>query len=697
MKTKQIILSLALALSALPAAAAEGIEKTPAFPGAEGFARYTTGGRGGAVYHVTSLADDGSEGTLRWACGKSGARTIVFDISGTIYLKSALALRGNNVTIAGQTAPGDGICIADYPFTIQADNVILRYLRFRVGNRHVDQHEGDGLGSMDHNNIIVDHCSVSWSVDECMSVYGGKNLTVQWCIVSQSMVNSGHSKGAHGYGGNWGGSGASYHHNLMIHHTSRTPRLGPRPGTQTDERMDLRCNLIYNWGGNGCYGGEGMNVNIVNNYYKPGPATLKRSAGIQKRIAAIGIRTSEYTHHNTDNPNAWDAMWHVWGTFYVTGNVNPRHADVTRDNWTYGIAQQIDRSGNDRTFNDSVEAHMKLAEPIPFYAVTTHTAETACQRVLDYAGCSLVRDTYDEVMISDAREGEATYTGTDPKTGKPMDGGFINSQDDCGGWPALTADPAATDTDGDGMPDTWETAHGLNPNDAADGKLADADGYTNLELYMNSLVADITARQNEGGSLEGLTEEREETVVPQTTTLSLSPATYAGSDPATCWLFEGGVSLTNNSGKGYATGGSNGFSGMKLSATAFTIHLPQGKQVRSITFHGASNYDDISYIKQLGSDKYGSGEYVFPAKESGSTEVGHHTFTPEQPWTDKIDFAIGGKQAIMAIDLALADASGISGVKADNAAGRAYTIGGLRLDKPRHGINIIDGRKVIVR
>ena len=230
-------------------------DRTPAFPGAEGFGRYVTGGRGGNVYHVTSLADDGSEGTLRWALGKAGAKTIVFDVSGTIHLQSALNISIGNVTIAGQTAPGDGICVADYPVAIKANNVIVRYMRFRLGNNNVLINGADGwdaFGGFDQQDWMIDHCSVSWSIDECLSVLGNKNTTVQWCLVAQSLVNSGHSKGAHGYGGNWGGSGASFHHNLIAHHGSRTPRLGPRPTTQLDERMDMRNNVIYNFGGNGC-------------------------------------------------------------------------------------------------------------------------------------------------------------------------------------------------------------------------------------------------------------------------------------------------------------------------------------------------------------------------------------------------------------------------------------------------------------
>lgn len=545
----------AMALGAVPTADALA-DNLPAFPGAEGFGRYTTGGRGGAVYHVTKLDDDGSEGSFRWACNKSGVRTIVFDVSGTIYLKSALQLKKGNVTIAGQTAPGDGICIADYPFTIDSDNVIIRFMRFRLGNRHVDKHEGDGLGGMDRKNIIVDHCSISWSIDECLSVYGSKNITLQWNIVSQSLKKSGHSKGNHGYGGNWGGSGATYHHNLLAHHDSRVPRLGPRPGTQKDERMDMRNNVMYNWGGNGCYGGEGMTVNIAYNYYKPGPTTLKRTKAMQYRLAAPGIRTVDYclnkaaiaayyktatgtavtkndvsgssdgtnnyveisgTKYKIDMKtnkidvggkqvtvswNDWKSMLHVWGKFYAEGNYNPKSADMNKDNFKYGIANQIDKSGNDKTYPG--DAAIKLTVPMPFEGVTTHTAQDAYEKVLAYAGASLHRDWVDEQMVNDTRKGIATSTGSGNT------GGIINSQNDnkpagaaadWSPWPDLVTDTSISvaDTDGDGIPDYWEDANGLDKNNAADGNLTDAEGYTNLERYMNSLVADIMAKENEGG------------------------------------------------------------------------------------------------------------------------------------------------------------------------------------------------------
>lgn len=480
--------------------------QTIAFPGAEGFGRFTTGGRGGKVLHVTTLDDGTSTGTFRWACNQSGARTIVFDVSGTVHLTSALKLGRGDVTIAGQTAPGDGICVADFPFQISANNVIIRFMRFRLGNKMVAFHEGDGLGGMDKENIILDHCSVSWSIDECLAMYGSKNITIQWCLASQSLRNAGHSKGPHGYGAIWGGSGASYHHNLLVHHDSRAPRLGPRPGTQTDERVDMRNNVIYNWAGNGCYGGEGMNVNIVNNYYKPGPATLQRSSYIQKRIAAIGIRTSSYTLHDTATPNEWDKMWHVWGKYYVDGNVNTKNADVTKDNWTYGIYNQIDNSTVDNTFTATTRDTMRILAPINFAPVTTHTAEVAYERVLDYAGASLHRDWVDTLMVYDTRLGIASYTGKD--SGDLP--GIIDSQDDnrpanapadWNPWPVLVSTTPPVDTDKDGMPDSWENTNGLNPSDAADGAKITASGYTNLEIYMNSLVDPIVQGGNVGGTI----------------------------------------------------------------------------------------------------------------------------------------------------------------------------------------------------
>ena len=587
-------------------------DRTPAFPGAEGFGRYVTGGRGGNVYHVTSLADDGTEGTLRWALGKSGAKTIVFDVSGTIHLKSSLNISIGNVTIAGQTAPGDGICVADYPVAIKANNVIVRYMRFRLGNKNVLLNGADGwdaFGGMDQENIIVDHCSVSWSIDECLSVLGNKNTTVQWCLVAQSLVNSGHSKGAHGYGGNWGGSGASFHHNLIAHHGSRTPRLGPRPTTQLDERMDMRNNVIYNFGGNGCYGGEGMTVNIVNNYYKPGPGSPTDKKGY--RIAGIGIRTNEYV----EKYPAYAPALHLWGKYFVTGNYNTKYSSVNNDNWTYGIINQIDANGCDGTFTAETKDSIKLAEPMDFVATTTHSADDAYDRVLDYAGASLSRDSFDELMVSDARNGTAPYTG------KGLSKGFVNSQDDnrpadaaddWSAWPTLNSTAAPVDTDGDGIPDEWEKSNGLDPSDPSDGKTIGTDGYSNLENYLNSLVADITEKQNEGGELLGFVEEEEET--PVASTYDLTPETANGD-----WTFSNGFSITNGSGKGYSTGSNCGIKGIKYSNNVeYAIQIPDGISITGIDIQGYCNENNVDgYLSKLGSKTFESTDYVFPSRTGG--------------------------------------------------------------------------------
>ncbi len=711
---KRLLLST-LALSACLAASAQ-FDSAPAFPGAEGFARYVTGGRGGDVYHVTSLADDGSVGTLRWAVNKAGKRTIVFDVDGTIYLTSALEVSSGNVSILGQTAPGAGICIADYPFTINSDNVILRFLRFRLGNQHVDEHEGDGLGSMDQNNIIVDHCSVSWSIDECLSVYGGKNLTVQWCMVDESLVNSGHSKGSHGYGGNWGGSGASYHHNIVAHHTSRTPRLGPRTGTQTDERMDMRNNVIYNWGGNGCYGGEGMNVNIVNNYYKVGPATTGLSPTKQKRIAAIGIRTTEYTAHDTDSPNSWDVMWHVWGKYYVDGNVNSKYSDVTNDNWTYGIYNQIDNSSNDGTYTSETKDTMKLDSPIDFGYVTTHSASDAYTKVVKYAGASHYRDAHDDVIAYDIENSAATYTGTGNSSG------FVNSQDDAGGWPDLASGEAKTDTDGDGMPDEWETLYGLDPNNAADRNYYNLDSkryYTNLEVYAHSLVDDIIKAQNADSdtSAEGAFEE----YYPD----------YAGSAEDT-----GDGDEADASSVIYYHTGTNA---NQLTFDDGATLAITGNTAKTLDKKGSITYEDVSYPVIQNSngaqmtftcptDMYATKVTIISTVKTASTtrnnwwkEVAGVTYeyndeTAMQAFADtenpdifeyaldnvsSFTFTNSGDQTLFILKVEYASSTGVTLVETDGMTRTTpyvYTLGGQRVSRGNlsKGVYIVNGKKVIV-
>ncbi len=674
-----LMLTLTLTMPAI----AEEKEKLPAFPGAEGFGRYVTGGRGGKVYHVNNLNDSGT-GSLRWALSQSGAKMIVFDVSGTIHLKSGLSIP-SNTTIAGQSAPGDGICVADYPVNVGGNNVIVRYMRFRLGNVNVkvDGADGwDGFGGMDGQDMIIDHCSISWSIDECCSFLGNKNTTVQWCIVAQSLVNAGHSKGAHGYGGNWGGSGASFHHNLIAHHTSRTPRLGPRPTTQLDERMDMRNNVIYNFGGNGCYGGEGMNVNIVNNYYKPGPGSPTGNKG--KRIAGIGIRTTSYINTYRDYAPAW----HIWGKFFVEGNTNTKYPEVDNDNWTNGIYNQISSTDNDGTYTQTTKDTMKLNEPIPFILTTTHSAADAYECVLDYAGASFHRDSFDELMVSDTRNGVATYTG------KGLSKGFINSQDDnmpadatadWFAWPTLNMGNIPLDSDGDGIPDTYEDFNDLDSSDPADGAKIAKNGYTNLENYLNSLVAAITTKQAIGGTQMGNIQTVGEEGVEAK--YELQQNTHDDK-----WTFNNGFSITSS--KDYATGKNLG---IKYSRnTKYTINIPEGITIEKVEFSGYSNVDnETAYLGELNGQTFGTNEYVFPARTDNTEAT--HTITLAQPATKTITFTPKGQQVVWRIVLYTPATSGIQQTTTITLNEDAiYDLQGRKvIGQPTKGIYIINGKKVV--
>ena len=430
-----------------------------AFPTAEGYGKYTVGGRGGAVIEVTHLNDDG-EGSLRAAIEASGPRTVVFKVSGTIDLKDDLRIKNPNITIAGQTAPGDGICIKAHPLMIDADEVIIRYIRVRFGDE--SGQDSDALSGRYVKNLILDHVSASWSVDEVMSIYHCENVTVQWCLIAESMFDSRHdTKGDHGFGGIWGSNHSSYHHNLLAHHSSRNPRFASGCGN-----TDFRNNVVYNWGYRSCYGGENQQVgnekfnftaiNFVGNYYKPGPATDPR------RLAEF----AEPSARGDDDRGQW----------YFGGNVMDGNPAVTADNWS-GV------SGSD---------FIKRDQPWEAMAIDQQAAEEAYPLVLENVGAILPkRDAVDSRVIEEVRNGTATYEGIyktkQEVTDQSQITGIIDSQKDVGGWPELKSSPAPTDTDHDGMPDEWETGNGLDPGNPADGNKVAADGYTMLEIYLNGI------------------------------------------------------------------------------------------------------------------------------------------------------------------------------------------------------------------
>lgn len=433
-----------------------------------------TGGDNGAIYRISRLDDESdpgtgrpAPGTLRYAVSQSEARRIIFMVSGTIHLKSELRIKSGNLTIDGQSAPGDGICIADYPLVINASNVIVRFIRVRLGD--VSNTEFDAISVNNAKGVVLDHLSCSWSVDECVSCYGNENFTMQYCIISESLKNSVHGKGSHGYGGIWGGKNASFHHNLLAHHDSRNPRFDhDYVDKQFAGPIDHVNNVIYNWGGNSAYGGEGTSkgaggrhINMVANYYKPGPAT---PSSRKTRIVDPTISCGTCAEHPGGNI--------VPGKFYLMNNYMEGSAEVTSDNWK-GATQTGTNVKSTTRWTDGLTL-LKHQQ----------TAQEAYETVLAKAGCSLSRDAVDTRIVKEVREGSFTYTGSNGSKN-----GLIDTQSDVGGWPELNTQTRPKDTDMDMIPDEWETQFGLNPNNPEDArKTTLVTGHTNLDVYLCHLV-----------------------------------------------------------------------------------------------------------------------------------------------------------------------------------------------------------------
>ena len=439
----------------------------PAFPGAWGGGMFTTGGRGGQVIEVTHLNDSGP-GSFRAAIEAEGPRIVVFRVAGIIPLESNIDIDNPNITIAGQSAPGDGICLANHSLNINTENVILRHLRVRRGRPEGGQ-GSDNIGGNPHGRIIVDHCSASWGMDENLSLYrcmirqpGGDdlklpviNLTVQYCISSEALNPKNHA-----FGGTWGGRDATFHHNLFACNTGRNPSIG------MGGEFDYRNNVIFNWRHRTMDGGDETSMmNVINNYYKPGPAANKDMLHVIARIE----ERSQYSPGRRFEPGNWYAdQGKRPGKWYVAGNVMEGSPEVTQDNW-------LGMRSSDR---GKVSDLARVNTPFEAWPVAQETAHEAFETVLAKAGATLPRrDAVDQRVTEMVRTGEV-------KT----ELGIVNDPVEVGGYPdyGFTPDEVPVDSDHDGMPDAWETQHQLDPQAATDGPLdADGDGYTNVEEYLN--------------------------------------------------------------------------------------------------------------------------------------------------------------------------------------------------------------------
>lgn len=534
---KGLILSSLLTTLSFGAAAADAV---PAFPGAEGHARYTTtGGRGGKVYHVSTLEDDGA-GSLRWALAQSGTKTIVFDVSGYIDLKSDLKV-SSNTTIAGQTAPDGGITLRYYTLQFSnCSNVIVRFIRSRRSQVRDINDGADASWGKGGKNIILDHCSFSWSIDEVASFYDNQNFTMQWCNVTEGLANPGHSKGAHSYGGIWGGKNASFHHNYISHVQNRAPRFnGARymstnfdknkfENTVDAERVDFRNCVVYNWGTGGCYGGPGGGyINMVNNYYKAGPGTTNKNRVTQCSRASSGTSEDQFS-----------ALYGLFSRYYINGNYVVNAGDQAenydwkgvvydggltdfeggkyipdKDHWFGKEGEHADGAHVQyQSIGGSDYINIRIDDPVAAGDVTTHDAQTAYEKLLLYSGASLWRDDVDARYAEEARTGTTTYAGSIVKRAGILD--VINDPDKeedptTASYPELPSNRRSIvfDNDNDGIPDQWERQYGLDPdrNDANKKTLDPRGWYTNLEVYLNSLVQPIVKAQN-ADALEPLDE-----------------------------------------------------------------------------------------------------------------------------------------------------------------------------------------------
>lgn len=731
---QRLLTSLILLLTSTAVVFAQ-FQSAPAFPGAEGHGRFVTGGRGGEIKHVTTLADSGA-GSFREAVKGDAKKIVVFDVGGVIALSSNITI-GANTTILGQTAPAPGITLRYYTVNPGANNII-RFIRIRRGQEKDVNDGADASTQRNKTGIILDHCSFSWSIDEVASFYDNNNFTMQWCTIAESLTNAGHDKGAHGYGGIWGGKLASFHHNMIAHVSNRGPRFnGARYGwtgytanayysdynwsTPTQaENVDFRNCVMYNAQGT-CYGGPGGGqINMVNNFFKAGPC----GNGNQERVTLVTVASSG----NSDSSHP--EYYGMTSRYYISGNTTLTTAGVKTENrdwdgvsYDNGVLRQgssvYSQDANNLyaadvpsiTYGDTKYIDIKMTEEAPKGYITTHTADKAFEKVLEYVGASYNRDDVDARYVEEATNGTATYTGS--VTGKP---GLIDVVADVNGYTeadeewAGTTRPENYDTDGDGIPDEWEIEWGMDPNNAADAKkyTMDPNGYyTNLEMYANSLVEDIMKSGNDDGEAN-YTEYWPELKKIENNDSQLSEVSlYLGQSTNVETKNTTGLFAFNSEGydvtiiapnKTYSTGKEDG---IKYSANLqYTINIPEGLAVKEIVLCGYDNYaDEDAYLAELDGTTLNETQCVFPQKDSAGNYVLTTRTMPVDYATGTLTFTPKGKQVVWTITLNCVNVTDVKYVSERNANTKnsdiIYNLAGQRVSTSYKGVAVRNGKTYI--
>ena len=722
---KKVITTLTLVALTLATQA-----QVPAFPGAEGHGRYTTGGRGGKIVHVTNLNDKGT-GSFRQAVSGSDKKIVVFDVGGVIALSSNVNI-GANTTILGQTAPAPGITLRYYTVNPAGNNIVMRFIRIRRGEEKDVNDGADASTARHYTGIMLDHCSFSWSIDEVASFYDNNNFTMQWCTIGESLNNAGHNKGAHGYGGIWGGKLASFHHNLICHVNNRSPRFN---GARYDwtgytgnklysqykwqnavqaENVDFRNCVVYNCG-NGCYGGPGGGkINMVNNYYKTGPA------GTTDRLTTVTVGAE-------GNASGYPKYWTMTSRYYLSGNqinsnTNTGWSNMSYDDGTYLIngkrysPDPNHYNGNDVTYVKNSSGTdcvcIQLDEPGPVGEVTTHSAKTTFDKVLSYAGASLTPDDVDIRYFTEARNGTATYSGSVTKKK-----GRIDKVSDVNGYTEANfgtgSREAGFDTDKDGIPDEWETANGLNPDNATDAltyTLDPAKYYTNIEVYANSLVQDIMTNGN--ADADNAAKEyypkytkTDGTVVEAINTLDVDISggdSTPSSEAATYSVMFNGSDIESEAGFFSYGSGKHNFNS-KFTGTYDGVTYQSGLKMEGSTLieFTTKSTATVTIVQSTWSEhtiKFDGNELSLSYAVTPTNSEGVRAYTIDGVGAGDHQIARGsGESGIMYVEVKTGGTTAIHAPSFSKMDGAAYNVSGQRVGSGYKGLVIENGRKRINR